>query len=67
MTEEEIKAWIDNANYEDLLYKWRFVPTGSPFFQGEMGKYYEVIMARKRKEVGDAEHVRASKSIGWEK
>lgn len=65
MNEKEMKEWIDNASYEDLLRRWRFAPSGSPFFQGEMGKYYEVIMARKRAEVGDAEHVRASKSIGW--
>lgn len=65
MNEQEMKNWIDNASYEELLRKWRFSPTGSAFFQGEMGNYYEVIMARKRKEVGEAEHVRASKSIGW--
>lgn len=65
MKEEEIKAWIDNASYEDLLRKWRFTPTGSPFFQGEMGNYYQVVMARKRQAAGEAEHVRASKAIGW--
>ena len=65
MNEQEMKKWIDNASYEELLRKWRFAPTGSLFFQGEVAKHYDVVMARKRAEVGDAEHVRASKSIGW--
>lgn len=65
MNEKEMKEWIDNASYEELLRKWRFVPPGSPFFQGEVGNYFAEAMNKKRIEVGDAEHVRASKSIGW--
>ena len=67
MTTKERKKWIDNASYEDLLRKWRFAPAGSPFFQGEVGQYFVLIMGKKRKEVGDAEHTRASKAIGWGK
>jgi hypothetical protein len=63
--DDEIKNWIDNASYEQLLSKWRMASAGSPFFQGETGDYYSKVMAEKRKSVGNAEHVRASKSIGW--
>ena len=65
MINEELKKWIDGASYEDLLRKWRSAPAGSPFFQGETGDYYAKVMAQKREAVGNAEHVRASKSIGW--
>lgn len=66
MEKNEMKAWIDNASYESLLKKWRFAPAGDEFFQGEIGNYYSTVMFRKRDEVGNSEHVRASKSIGWE-
>jgi len=67
MTVEEMKKWIDEASYESLLEKWRFAPVGSPWFQGDVGSYYNEVMMRKRKEVGSDAHVAASKSIGWEK
>ena len=60
------KSWIDNASYVDLLRKWRFGGVGNPIFQGECGKYYVEVMERKRAEVGNAAHVRASKLIGWD-
>lgn len=65
MTEDEMKKQIDERSYEELLGKWRFAPAGSPWFQGEVGKYYSKVMAEKRKAVGNAAHVAASKSIGW--
>lgn len=65
MTPEQ-KQWIDNASYEQLLGRWRNAPIGSTWFQGECGKYYGEVMQRKLREVGNSEHVRASKSIGWE-
>lgn len=65
MTEEQMKQWIDNASYEQLLSKWRTAQIGDTFFKGDIGDYYVIIMKKKREEVGDAEHVRASKSIGW--
>ena len=64
MKADEMRAWIDGASYEQLLCKWRNAPAGDLFFQGEMGDYYSNKMAEKRDEVGNAEHVRASKSIG---
>ena len=62
--DESMKNWIDDADYESLLSKWRNAPAGNPFFQGDIGKYYTKAMAEKRSQVGNAEHVRASKSIG---
>jgi len=67
MNEAEMKAWIDAASYESLLSKNRFAPVGDPFFQGEVGKHYMTVMARKRDEVGPGAAVAASKSIGWER
>ena len=65
MTDDERKYWIDNASYGALLSKWRFSKTGNPFFEGEVGDYYAKVMKCKREEVGDAEHTRISKAIGW--
>lgn len=65
MNEKEMKKWIDNATYNELLFRWRTAPAGDPFFQGEIGDYYAEVMKKKREQIGDAEHVRASKSIGW--
>ena len=62
---EQMKYWIDNASYESLLTRWRFASSGNLFFQGEVGDYYAKVMRCKREEVGDAEHTRVSKSIGW--
>jgi hypothetical protein len=67
MTPDEMKTWIDKATYESLLSRVRFAPIGDPIFQGEMGEYFSKVMARKREEVGEAGHVSASKTIGWEK
>ena len=64
MTDEQ-KEWIDNAPYIELLRLWRFGESGSPIFEGASGKHYALTMQRKRKEVGDAAHVAASKEIGW--
>ena len=65
MTTQEMLDWINNATYEELFRKWRFHPVGSPFFQDDVGKYYAKVFAERRKEVGDAEHTRISKKIGW--
>jgi len=67
MTPEQMKAWIDNATYEQLLDKWRWACVEDPFFCGDVGNYYVDVMSKRRSQVGDDEHVRASKSIGWDK
>ena len=65
MTEQEMKAWIDKASYEELLRHWRFAPVGDPFFCGEVGQYYTKRMHERRAEEGNDVHVAASKAIGW--
>ncbi len=65
MTEAEMKQWIDEQPYVELLRKWRFSTTGDPFFQGEMGDYYKGVMFRKRDALPRSEQVAASKAIGW--
>jgi len=65
-TPEDLKAWIDAATYEQLLRRWRFSPPGDPAFRDRMGDYYAYVMAKRRAEVGNAEHVATSKRIGWE-
>jgi len=58
------KAYIDRLSYDELLRRWRFAPSGDPWFQGESGDYWSIRMSRLREQGTD--HVRASKRIGWE-
>ena len=60
-----MRDWIDNASYRDLLYKNRFEPVGSPWFSGEMGKYFSVRMGELRSKTSHKDKVAASKRIGW--
>ena len=62
---EETREWIDKADYEQLMYKWRFAPVGDPIFQGETGRYFRRRMNQARAAIGQAEHVRISKKLGW--
>jgi len=61
---KENKEYIDSLDYEELLRKWRFAPVGTPMFQGETGDYWAKRMQELRE--GGADHVGASKRIGWE-
>lgn len=61
----ENKAKIDQMSYEQLLERWRFAPIGDPWFQRETGKYWSKRMFELREK--GADHVGASKRIGWEK
>ena len=65
MNIEEMKTWIDGASYEELLSKWRFAGCGDAFFMGEVGIHYSNVLEKKCKEVGDVEHTRISKKLGW--
>ena len=64
MTNEEMKKWIDNATYPELLYKWRFEPLVSSWFTGPVGDYFSAAMVAKRG--SDADHTAASKQVGWD-
>lgn len=61
----ENKRHIDSLSYEQLLECWRFAPIGDPWFQDETGQYWGTRMAELREK--GADHVGASKRIGWEK
>lgn len=60
---DEKKAEIDSLSYESLLRRWRHAPAGDEMFQGETGEYW----SQRMKEFRDAgaDHVGASKRIGW--
>jgi len=68
MTEAEIreaKGWIDDADYESLLYRWRHAECGHPWFvTAEVSGYYQRRMKIMR-EADPAGHVAASKRAGW--
>lgn len=59
----ENKRHIDSLDYEGLLRHWRFAPVGDPWFCGETGEYWAKRMKELREQ--DADHVGASKKIGW--
>jgi hypothetical protein len=63
----DVKQYIDSLSYGQLLSRWRFSPVGDPYFQGETGEYWSVRMNKLRKEQGDEVHIRASKTIGWDR
>lgn len=60
---EQNKAMIDIQSYEQLLKHWRNAPAGDHWFEGETGDYWSKRMKAKRE---TADHVGASKKIGWE-
>lgn len=59
----ELKAKIDAMDYDVLLAAWRNAPIGDPLFQGESGTYWGERMKQLREQ--GADHVGASKGIGW--
>jgi len=61
----ETKAHIDTLSYEQLLEQLRFDPAGHPRWQGEEGNY-RMDRMRLLREQG-ADHVGASKRLGWER
>lgn len=59
------KSYIDSLSYQGLLSEWRFAPIESPWFKGATGDYWSKRMAELRDQ--GADHVEASKAIGWNK
>ena len=57
------KQWIDSADYEQLLRRWRYAPVGDSMFQGDTGQYYQETLFRKRDELGQ-QAAEISKSLG---
>ena len=62
---EELKKWLAQASYQDMLQAWRYAPVGDPRFMGSNGDYFAEAIKRKREEVGQGAAVTASKAIGW--
>ena len=67
MTTDEMKAWIDEAPYKELLRKRRYEPAGSPWFQGDLFHYFERALARASLMLSHRERVAASKAIDRER
>jgi len=65
---DELKASIDNMDYESMLYKWRFdaCEEGS-IFEGESGEYFKTVMFKKKDDLPEGEAVVISKRVGWER
>lgn len=63
---EENKKYIDSLSYFDLLERWRNAPVGWAYFMGETGDYWAARMKELRSKEGNAAHVQASKTIGWD-
>jgi len=62
---KELFKMIDKMSYYEMLYKWRYESTGSPWARGEVGLYFKKNMDKKKQELSEGEHVRISKEIGW--
>lgn len=61
----EQQARIDRLTYQQLLGLWRDAPVGYWMFQDEAGDYAEARMRALRN--AGADHVAASKAIGWDR
>jgi hypothetical protein len=66
MTEQEMKAFIDTASYEQLLQMNRFEPLGSKWMCGEVGQHFAHRFAELKSTMTDGELVGASKAVGWD-
>lgn len=62
---EKDKSWIDQADYETLLRKWRFGKSPEPLFMWETGSYFVKTMYEKKIKLSFSEQVRINKSVGW--
>ena len=69
MSEEmrKYKDVIDRMSYKSMLKRNRFAPVGDAMFMGEVGVYFQEVMAAKEGELEPGEKTAISKEIGWEK
>lgn len=65
MTESDYIKNIDTMNYEQMLRKYRFAPSGDPYFQGSTGDYFMKRFEALHKLLSPSEIVEASKTVGW--
>ena len=66
MTDDEMKAFIDAASYEQLLQMNRYEPLGSPWMCGEVGQHFSHRFEELRSTMTHGELVGASKAVGWD-
>jgi len=59
------KAVIDAKDHYQLLERWRYAPSGDPWFQGETGEYWGERMSE-LKAASPGRAVADSKAIGWD-
>jgi hypothetical protein len=62
---KERKTYIDCLTYEMLLSRVRFAKIADPWFQGETGDYWLKRVAQIRNKIGNEEHSKISKRVGW--
>lgn len=67
MTEKEMTNWIDTASFDELLYKHRFEPSNSPWFQPPIADYFSDEYLKRIREMGQPSFTAASKRVGWNK
>lgn len=56
---------IDEMTYEEMLRKHRFEPSGSPWFLGEVGDYFGLVMYQKKNELDPSLAAEISERVGW--
>ena len=64
---EELRKWITNASYKQLLERNRFGSLSDPIFEGESGKLFMDCMFKQSNKLSTDEQVKISKEIGWDK
>ena len=65
ITEKEMRQWIDQASYVQLLKRWRFASTISPWTEGNLGQYFKEELFKKKDALSPEEQIAASKAVGW--
>lgn len=45
---DRLKKWIDNASYDQLLYKWRYASSDNLIFDSEIKEYYRKILFERK-------------------
>ena len=59
-----MKEWVDKASYEELIEKWNKAKIGDPYFQGEMGDYYELALIKGKAGMSGHAVAQANKRFG---
>lgn len=60
---EKNKKYIDQLSDYEILRRWRFSPTGDPWFTGETAEYWDIKI---EKLIGGGNFAVISKQVGFE-